>query len=214
MAEVIITEKPDSVTYQEISRVLREAHREHIRNGIVMRVPSLPPEELEKWVGPDGKCFVAMDGEQVVGTASYKVRAFRRWYCRGNAAELTMDGVLPEWQGKHILTMLNRAREEAILRMGFRVLYLDTAEENIRRLKIAEKEGFIPVDYLFPNSRSKGKYFVCMVKWADHSPFPRWYCRFRFQLKKLFVKAVYTVLGNSFHKVAGRIHRRSGEKKG
>ena len=102
MVDVNIVEKPDSVTYWDISSVLQEAYKEHIKNGIVMRVPSLPPEELEKWVGPRCKCFMAMNGEQVVGTASYKVRTFHRWYCRGEAAELTMDEVLPEWLGKHI----------------------------------------------------------------------------------------------------------------
>lgn len=118
-----------------------------------------------------------------MGTASVKVHKLNRWYCRGEVAESTLDGVLPSYQHMHIFKMLNEARSEAIRKDGYRVLYFVTAEKNTRRLQIADKEGYCLVDYFW----APGHYNVGMVKWQDGCPFPKWYCTLRFHLKRLAV---------------------------
>ena len=180
---IVIMEKPDSITFKDISDVLRKAHEPHRKNGVIMRVPFLPPEELEKWVGKDGKCFVAMDGDQLVGTVSFMVRNLKRWYHKGITAEMTMQGVLLSHQGKHICSMLNQSCEEAIWKNGYQTIYFDTAEANAKRIAIGKKEGFVLVDYFWTGNH----YSVGMMKWLDGCPFSTWYCKLRFQSKRCAV---------------------------
>ncbi len=204
---IVVMEKPDSISFKEISDVLLKAHEQHRKNGIYMRVPHLPPAELEKWIGDEGKCFVALNGDTLVGTGSYMIRDLNRWYHKGKAIELTMEGILPEYQGRHIFTMIQKARDEIIKSSGYRVVYMDTAEKNTRRLLVAEKEGYIPVDFLFPSINSKGHYFVSMMKWLDGSPFSKEYCIFRFRIKRIRVKLLYTLFGNAIYKIRKHIKR-------
>ena len=202
---IVVMEKPADISFKDVSAVLQKAHAQHEQKGIYMRVPHLPPEELEKWVGAEGKCFVAMDGDKLVGTGSVMVRKLNRWYWKGKAAELTMLGVLPEYQGMHISTMIGKAREQFIKERGFQAIYFDTAAENTRRLQIAEKDGYVMVDYLFPNINSKGHYFVGMMKWSGGCPFSKKYCAFRFNMKRIRVRAVYKVLGDKLYQLRGLV---------
>ncbi len=180
---IVVMEKPDYITYKDISDVLQKAHEQHRNHGIYMRVPHLPPEELEKWIGDEGKCFVAMDGDKLVGTGSYMIRDLSRWYHNGKALELTMDGILPEYQGMKIFKEISDIREESIRNSGYRVIYIDTAVENTRRLQIADKEGYLLVDYFWTGNH----YSYGMMKWLDGCPFPPWYCKLRFQVKRCAV---------------------------
>lgn len=176
-------EKPEYISYKDISDILKKAHEQHRKNGINMGIPALPPEELEKWVGDEGKCFVALDGDRLVGTESFMARKLNRWYCKGKVAEMTMQGVLPEYQGMHISSMLNKSSEEAIKKLGYTAIYFDTAEANDKRIRIGEKEGFVLVDYFWTGDH----YSVGMVKWLEARPYPAWYCRLRFQMKRCAV---------------------------
>lgn len=196
-----IMEKPEYITYKDISDVLKKAHEQHREKGINMRVPSLPPDELQKWVGEEGKCYVAMLNGKLVGTSSIVFRTLDRWFSKGNVAELTMMGVLPEYQGMHIATMLNEALEKEIVCRGFSSIYSDTAEENTSRIKMCEKEGYILVDYLFPNANSKGHFFVGMMKWLDGCPFSKNYCAFHFKLKRFVVRFIYSLLGDKLYRL-------------
>ena len=177
---IVIMEKPDYISFKDISDVLQKAHEQHRKNGIIMRVPHLSPDELEKWLGDEGKCFVALDGDKLVGTGSFIVRKLDRWYYKGKAIELTLLGILPEYQGRHIYTMIKNTREEAIKKSGYRVVYWDTAVGNTRRLQIAETEGYNVVDYFWTGNH----YAFGMMKWLDECPFPPWYRKLRFQMKR------------------------------
>ena len=198
---IVVMEKPDDITFKDISELLQKAHEQHRKNGIVMRVPSLSPDELEKWVGDKGKCYVALLDGKLVGTSSIMIRKLNRWYHKGDVTEVTMVGVLPEYRGMHIATMLNEALEKEIIRSGNTAIYSDTAEENISRIRMTEKDGYTLVDFLFPNQRSKGHYSVAMMKWLDECPFSKRYCAFRFNMKRIMVKCIYTVFGKSIYRI-------------
>ena len=71
MDGITVMRRPESVSWEAVSRVLKEAHRENVRRGIRMTYPQLPPEQLyEKTEGRGGVLFVALDGERLVGTAA------------------------------------------------------------------------------------------------------------------------------------------------
>ena len=192
MSEIKVIEKPDSVSFDTISSVLRQAHKEHVDKGIVMRVPTLSPDELQKLLEENGKCFVAMSDDKVVGTVSYHMRTISRWYYQGELSELTMDGILPEYQGKHIFSLLEKRREDTIRESGCKAMMFDTAADNTHRIQIAKKNGFVLVDFCYVKS---GHYSVVMVKWFDGCPFARHYCALRFGVKKVFRKLLRLLTG-------------------
>lgn len=81
MDGITVMRRPESVSWEAVSRVLKEAHRENVRRGIRMTYPQLPPEQLyEKTEGRGGVLFVALDGERLVGTAAV-VRIDKAIWC-------------------------------------------------------------------------------------------------------------------------------------
>lgn len=183
MEEIRIIEKPETVSWETIRDVLQKAHQVHFDTGIVMHTTTLSAEELEKRVGSNGKCYVAMDGNAIVGTLSFIQKKYRRWYCNGTVAELTMQGVLPTYQGKHIGTNMTKICEEDIYKSGIKMICFDTAEQNTIRIHMALKDQYRLVDYHFNN----GHYSVEMMKWLEQCPFSQWYCMMRFNIKKISV---------------------------
>ena len=175
--------KPDSISYEAVREVLFRAHQPLRDAGVVMKVPLMSAEELEEWVGKDGKCFVALDGDKVVGTAAYRFRNHNRWYWKGRLIEQTMGAVLPEYQGRHVFSRLIEIRDSQISKEDCSAVFFDTAENNIHRRQIAAKQGFKTVDYF----RSNDHYSVGLVKWLDGCPYSDRYCAFRYRLKKLAV---------------------------
>ena len=66
---------------------------------------------------------------------------------------------------------------------------------------MTQKNGYILVDFMFPNVNSKGHYSVGMMKWVDECPFSKSYCAFRFKAKRLAVKFIYGLLGERLYKL-------------
>ena len=189
MSEIRIMEKPEEVSWETIHDVLQQAHQAHFDAGIVMFTTTLTAEQLEQRVQNNGKCFVAMDGDQVVGTGSFRIKRFNKWYCKGDSAELTLLGVLPSYQGRHIASDLTKIREEEIRRLGINTICGDTAAQNTPRIHIALRDHYRLVDYRYNN----GHYSVEMMKWLDTCPFSETYCAFRFKTKKAFVHLKHTL---------------------
>ncbi len=189
MSEIRVIEKPESVSWETIRKVIQQAHQVHFNKGIVMRTTTLSAEEIEERVGKDGKCFVAMDGDKVVGVGACRLKSFKRWFLHGDAMEFTLGAILPSYKGKQIYPMLTKVREEEARRQGIYVLCGDTAEGNTRILKMYSDLGFVYVDfYSFHFSKH---YSVEMMKWLHGCPFSGAYCFLRFHLKKLYVKLRY-----------------------
>ena len=80
MADIIIMEKPDWITYDDIHELIVKAHKVNIDKGIVMKTTKLEGEELKERIGVEGRCFVALDGEKLVGTSSYRILEKNEWY--------------------------------------------------------------------------------------------------------------------------------------
>lgn len=192
MSEIKIIEKPESVSWETIRDVLQQAHQVHFDAGLVMYTTTLTAEQLETRIKKNGVCYVAMDGDQVVGTGSIRIMDFHRWYCNGSAAEFTMLGVLPSYQGRHIGTELTKAREEEVKRRGIGTICFDTAERNTRKIQMSLKDQYRLVDYRFRN----GHYSIVMVKWLEKSPFSKFYCKMRFNYKKTKVRFLHFLKPN------------------
>lgn len=171
--DIIVTEKPDWVSWEEIKECLSEAHAENRRNGINMSYPSQPAGMIRDRVGEDGKMFVALDGRKVIGTASVRVKNVNNWFHSGRTAYFGFAAVHPEYQGKGVYKMLSDARYEYLTTTDLRTILMDTHLNNKHIQQILAAQGFKYVDL----KRTPDHFSVRMFKWLDGCPYSELKCR-------------------------------------
>ena len=189
MDAITIIEKPDSVSYEVIRETLQAAHAANFRRGVVLRTTQLSAGELAARVGPRGRCFVAMDGDHVAGTASCRVVERHAWYAKGEVADEILVGVRPEYKGRGVYSRLLAAVEAAAAEAGYRVVVFNTAEKNIEKQRICLKKGFRYVNcFVAPDN---DHYSVVMAKWLNGCPFSGARLWIEYHLRRLLVKLRY-----------------------
>ena len=183
MDDIRVIEKPDWVSWDAIHALLVSAHADNVGQGIVMRNPTRPGDELEEMIGDDGLMFVALDGDRLVGTAAIIKEQGHAWFNKGPYGHLCLAGVLPGYSGRGIYKSLMRRREEYARAAGLPVLVFDTHRKNRHVQAIASANGFRYVGFLraFDGSHCN----VFMAKWLVADSPSRIYCRIRFVLSKL-----------------------------
>ena len=187
--DIIITEKPNTVSWDEIHEVLWTAHAKNREKGMYMRYPSLSGEELKNLIGEKGKCFVAMCDGKVIGTNAYILKKNNRWYAKGQiVAHFCLASILPDYQGSTAYFSLIRYRQRYIDKLGIKIVDMDTAEDNKMVQKLLLKLGYKYVDYIASKSPH---YSVVMARWQDGCPFSDKYCAFRFWIRKIKVRLRY-----------------------
>ena len=185
--DIKIVEKPSWVSWDEIHKMLLQAHASNRERGIIMRKPSLPGGEIAKEIGEDGTMFVAMDKKKVVGTLALIKKEGNKWYNKGYYGYLCFGAVLPEYSGKGIYRSLYQVAETSAKQMNLSILTRDTNEKNARMLKITKLEGYHYVEYKV----CKNHFNIVRAKWLNECPFPIWYIKFRFNMSKICKKARY-----------------------
>ncbi len=177
--EIIIKEKPESVSWDEIHSVLYSAHKPNRELGIYQATAELSGKRLREVIG-DGKCFVALDGDRVIGTCSVKIKNPHRWFAHGKAAYYMLAGVLPEYQGRGIYSLLDQARDKYVVEQGIRVIYTFTPEKNIKLQTLRLKKGYYLAGFIAPSKLDY--YSVILVKWQN--PPALIYIKLRYFLSK------------------------------
>lgn len=189
MDEITVMLKPDSISWNDIHDLLWTAHAKNRKAGMHMRAPSLPGEKMREMVA-DGKCFVALDGEKLVGTCSFKMAVHPNWFNKGQkTAYCMLEGVLPEYQGRGIYSSLIKTRDEHIIQAGADLMEMNTAEKNTVVLHSLKKNGWRYVD--FTCYKDSHHYSVVMAKWIKGCPFSRWKCWWMFNVTRIKVKLKY-----------------------
>ena len=181
MGEIIVIDRPDSVSWEELSAVLKKAHEQNLQRGIKLPYPFLPPAQLqEKTEGRGARVLVALCDGQVVGIGAVATIQKNVWCHRGDYAYSFLDAVLPAFSGKGVFRRIE-AQQEAIAReWGLQHMLFDTDERNRRMIRVTEKMGFRKVDYrVRPDHRS-----VILVKWLDGCPHTRLWCSIKYLHKK------------------------------
>lgn len=180
--EVSIVERPESVSWEDISGLLRRAHAQNVANGIKLPYPFLSPSELrDKVEGAGGKMLVALHNGKLVGTAAVKViHRDYLWCGKGEYAYCFLAAVLPEYSGQGIYRRLIEAREDIARSWGINKLLFDTDERNTRVIKICKKNDFRPVDYKIREDHNS----VLLVKWLDGCPYSKLKCAYVYQRRK------------------------------
>lgn len=185
MSNILIKEKDESVSWDDVKSVIVAAHQVNFAKGIVMRYPSLPADEIAKKISDgNGKMIVALDGDKVVGVSAYMIKKGKTWYCKECYMYLCFTGMLPEYSGRGIYKGLNEFIEEERKRLDLQIVMFDTHEKNKRIMDVNKRGGFKEVDY----KRYGDHCNIVLVRWVKECPFSNLYIRYRFIRKFLLVK--------------------------
>lgn len=188
--EIIVIEKPDYISWDEIKACIWDAHSDNRSKGIIMGNPSLPAVAIKKQIEEnDGKMLVVLIEGKVVGTAAFTINRFSLW-CgnkNDNYAHFCFDSVLPQYNGMGIFKLLDKKREQMVLDMGLTKIILDTHEHNYKRLKIAQNNNYKFVDYKV----CKDHFNIVLVKWLHGSPYSNLKCALMFTCLKFYKSIRY-----------------------
>lgn len=189
MEDVKIIQKPDSISWEDIHNLLLAAHKRNIEKGIVLKFAQMSGEEIEEKLGEEGRCWVALDGEKLVGTTSVSFFIGKGWWNNGKkVAHGCFTGILKSYQGTGILEELNAKKYEYIKAVGVDMNSGDTAEDNIIVRKVLAKDNYKTVAFFASDS---SHYSVRLVKWLNKCPFTDRYIDRRFKISKIITKLRY-----------------------
>ena len=187
--DISVIEKPDSITFDEIHEVLWKANEENRKKGFLLKTSVLDADKLKDRLGDKGKCFIAVDNGRVVGTISVRIVKRNKWYFKGELPDYMLAAVLPEYQGKHINSLLAQKVFEYAIENGYEAVELDTAEENTHAIDVYKHQGFKLVDFL--SKTGVDHYSVVMIKWFDRNPCSDHYRVLRYLIKRAYIKFRY-----------------------
>lgn len=182
-SRIKIIEKPDWVSWEDIKRCLYEAHAANRAKGMNMAHYQWPTEKFVDAIGENGRMFVALDGEKLVGVAAVCDKTGNSWYAKGKFAYMGFAGVLPEYKGCGIYNELVKVREDFAKQHDYRILTFDTHQNNKVIQKTALKNGYRYVRFF--RAASKDHYCVIMAKWLDGCPYSKFYCFYKFNVTKM-----------------------------
>lgn len=191
MDEIKFMEKPEWVSWEDVSECIYRSHQTNKSHGFEMVNANITADELKSDL-KEGHCFVALEGNRVVGTASIKFfKNKRKWWTKDMVAYYCYDAILPEYRGTDVFFGLNEIRRLCFKQSGVRIHQFHTAEYNKTVLKINEKGGFKKVQYA-PTGKGAKYYSVTMVKWMDGCPYSDWFINLMFNLSKFVAKTFWT----------------------
>lgn len=166
-----IVEKPDTISWDEIADVQYRAHERNRANGVDMNCAHLNGEVFKQKMG-DGRCFVAMDDDKVVGITCYAIRKNYNsyWFCNNNTvAETMFTGILPDYQGGNTYLRLLMTRDAQAKKDGAEILITDTHYKNENMRKIFKAYGF--KEMLWTVYYGCKYYSVVYAKWTGKCPY-------------------------------------------
>lgn len=179
-----IKEKPNSVSWEEIHKIIWIAHSAHRENGIQMQYASLGGRELKEKFENNAKVYVAIENNTIIGCSAIQVRNCSLWCGSGKYAYLCLAAVLPNYQGRGVYLALYDKRIEEAYRLKLSRIVFDTHEFNRRMISIAESNGFRKVAL-----RKYGNHYsVVMVKWLNNSPYSAFYCNLRYFISSFHIR--------------------------
>jgi hypothetical protein len=190
MEDIKVMPKPDWVSFDDIHELLAAAHKRNYEKGIVLAYSQMTGEQIKEKLGDEGQCWVAMDGDKLVGTTSVTFFQGKKWWDRGKkVAHGCFTGILSQYQGLGIMEELNQKKYEYIIQHSVDMTEGDTAETNKTVLKVFGKEGFKVVGFFAP--QNSYHYSVRLVKWLNGCPYSDEYINRRCKWSERLTKWQY-----------------------
>ena len=189
MKEVVITKKTDDITFEMIQTILTKAHASNKEKGLLYATASQTVDKLKSKIGENDTCFVALVDGQLAATVTVSFRGLNYWYHNGNVAIIKLLGVDPEFKGMHISSKLIEACLAEAEKRGEKIVVADSAEHNEILKNLVLGYGFLTTDYgLYA---ANNFYTNVYVKWLDGCPYSNIYRKFRYNLKRLYIRTIY-----------------------
>lgn len=180
-----IMERPEWISYEEIHSLLLTAHERNRTEGFHVKTVEMTGEELEKHIGKNGMCFVAVDGEKLVGVTAVRIVERHNKFVDGRVADQILVAVLPDYSGRSISSALHEKVVEYAETNGLRQIELRTADRNNKMQTACLKWGFHYMDFVsFPGI---DHYTVVMMKWLSEAP-PASALKIRYSLKRVYIR--------------------------
>ena len=190
MSDIQFMEKPDWVSWEDVCDCIHKANTVNDKKGFHMLFADITPDELKEKL-KDGKCFVALHNNKVVGTTSFIIRDLKRWYRHGKVLYHNYESIHPEYRGTDVYFGLCELKDKYVRESGIRVFQFHTAEKNKTIIRINKMYGFKLVQFK-PTAKGANYYSVTMVQWMDGCPFPDWFVNFMFKSSRFFFKLFFT----------------------
>ena len=185
MGEIKYMLKPDWVSWDAVAECQYQAHLRNRKKGFKMSCQDMTGKDFEKSL-KNGYCFVALDGEKVVGTESFMIKTINFFGKRKKICYFCYSAILPEYQGTEVYFKLTELIKEERARHNIDIMYFSTAEKNKMVQKISYKQGF---KYILLRSTIYTDYYsVYMAKWPKKCPFPDWMLNCIFKISKFYTK--------------------------
>lgn len=187
--EIVVVEKPDDVSWDDIQKCVCEAHAINHSKGIIMGNSKLSGEEIKQYIGNKGKMFVALVDGRIVGTGAVIRKRASLWCGKKDEeyAYFCFAAVLPQYCGLGIYKKIVLVRESLALSWGLDKILGDTHERNHNMLVGVRKNGSRFVDYKV----CKDHFNVVFVKWLGGCPYSRLRCFLMFSYFKFGRKIKY-----------------------
>ena len=170
--EIKIILKPDSISWDDISNFLRSSHEKNVENGVIMPYAQLPPEEIRQKIEGRGVMFVAMEGEQLVGTGALLFLEKDMWCGKGKFAYSCFDAVHPDYSGRGVYKAIANTQEQYALSNGVNRIFFDTHEKNRRMIQISKKSGYECINYRIRDDHNS----IVLLKWLQDKPYTHRQC--------------------------------------
>lgn len=189
MSGIIVTLKPESVSWEELSLCQQKAHESNHASGFDMQCATFTGEQLHEAV-KNGITLVALsEKDDLMGMLSVTYNKVNRWWHRGIAAYICYVAVHPGYKGKGVYRALADKALEEIQKEGVNVEYLNTHVRNKAARRAYEKDDYRCVR--FSPGSGTDYYSVEMAKWIDGHGKSRWLCKLMFSATELLVRILY-----------------------
>ena len=158
---IIISEKTDEIQWNVIKKVIDKSHEDlRIKKNIIFKATPTDVDAIKEKIGEKGRCFVASDDKKVCGTVSVGIEKLNYLKHSYKIARIRYVAVLPEYQGRHIATMLLRKSIEWCGIHGYDMICVSTRADNDAAIYLYRKMGFRMAHYY----KVEDYYCVFMIK--------------------------------------------------
>ncbi len=161
-SEICFIKKPKHVSYDIIHQVLWAAHESTRAKGMRFSTAEMSGEELEEYIKEhNATCYVAMDGDKVVGTSSCYLKQVNRGPIKGCFVKEVLLGILPEYKGQRIYSQLFELTVAYAKENNADGILTTTIAKNKKLQQIKKKQGFVYTRYFINNGHFSVGAYLC-----------------------------------------------------
>lgn len=161
-SEIRFIKKPSCVSFDTIHQVLWSAHETTRAKGMQFSTAEMSGEKLEEYIKiNNATCYVAMDGDKVVGTNSCYLHRVNAGPIRGCFVKEVLVGVLPEYKGQRIYSQLYELAITYAKENNADGMVTTTMSKNKKMQQIKKKQGFIFVRHFIKDGHFSVGGYLC-----------------------------------------------------